>query len=163
MRQTRAIEIGTGLFVLFGIAALLFMVTQITAERVGVQRVGYVLTAKFDNIGGLKVGAPIAMAGVTVGRVIKIEFDSSDYRALVHLRFDPQYNRIPNDSDAAIFTQGLLGNQYIGMTAGGSETFYKDGDQIELTQSALVLENLISKFLVNFAEGKSKSTEEGSK
>jgi phospholipid/cholesterol/gamma-HCH transport system substrate-binding protein len=139
------------------------MVTQITAERVGVQRVGYVLTAKFDNIGGLKVGAPVSMAGVTVGRVIDIAFDSNEYRAVVHLRIDPQFNRVPNDSDAAIFTQGLLGNQYIGMTAGGSETFFKDGDQIELTQSALVLENLISKFLVNFAESKSKSTEEGSK
>jgi phospholipid/cholesterol/gamma-HCH transport system substrate-binding protein len=163
MRQTHAIEIGTGLFVLLGIGALLFMVTQITAERVGVQRVGYVLTAKFDNIGGLKVGAPVSMAGVTVGRVIDIAFDSNEYRAVVHLRIDPQFNRVPNDSDAAIFTQGLLGNQYIGMTAGGSETFFKDGDQIELTQSALVLENLISKFLVNFAESKSKSTEEGSK
>jgi len=121
------------------------------------------LTAKFDNIGGLKVGAPVSMAGVTVGRVIDIAFDSNEYRAVVHLRIDPQFNRVPNDSDAAIFTQGLLGNQYIGMTAGGSETFFKDGDQIELTQSALVLENLISKFLVNFAESKSKSTEEGSK
>jgi phospholipid/cholesterol/gamma-HCH transport system substrate-binding protein len=139
------------------------MVTQITAERVGVQRVGYVLTAKFENVGGLKVGAPVSMAGVTVGRVTQIAFDSSDYRALVHMRIDPQFDRIPNDSDAAIFTQGLLGNQYIGMTAGGSETFYKDGDQIELTQSALVLENLISKFLVSFAEGKSKAAEEGKK
>jgi phospholipid/cholesterol/gamma-HCH transport system substrate-binding protein len=100
------------------------------------------------------------MAGVTVGRVTNIEFDSTDYRARVSMRVDPQFNKIPNDSDAAIFTQGLLGSQYIGMTAGGSETFYKDGDQIELTQSALVLENLISKFLVNFAEGKSKSAEE---
>jgi phospholipid/cholesterol/gamma-HCH transport system substrate-binding protein len=156
-------EIGTGLFVLFGIASLLFMVTQITAERVGVQRVGYALTAKFENIGGLKVGAPVSMAGVTIGRVTQISFDSSDYRALVHMRIDPQFDRIPNDSDAAIFTQGLLGNQYIGMTAGASETFYKDGDQIELTQSALVLENLISKFLVSFAEGKSKSSEEEKK
>jgi len=163
MQQTRAIEIGTGLFVLFGIASLLFMVTQITAERVGVQRVGYVLTAEFENIGGLKVGAPVSMAGVTLGRVIKIEFNSKDYRALVEMRIDPQFDKIPNDSDAAIFTQGLLGNQYIGMTAGGSETFYKDGDRIELTQSALVLENLISKFLVNFAEGKSRSAEEAPK
>ncbi len=163
MRQTHAMEIGTGLFVLFGIAALIFMVTQITAERVGVQRTGYVLTAKFDNIGGLKVGAPVSMAGVTVGRVTDIAFDSTDYRAVVHVRIDPQFNKIPNDSDAAIFTQGLLGNQYIGMTAGGSETFYKDGDQIELTQSALVLENLISKFLVNFAESKGKTAEEGAK
>jgi phospholipid/cholesterol/gamma-HCH transport system substrate-binding protein len=153
-------EIGTGLFVLFGLAALIFMVTQITAERVGVQRAGYVLTAKFENVGGLKVGAPVSMAGVTVGRVTGIEFDSTDYRARVSMRIDPQFSKIPNDSDAAIFTQGLLGSQYIGMTAGSSETFYKDGDQIDLTQSALVLENLISKFLMNFAEGKSKSAEE---
>jgi phospholipid/cholesterol/gamma-HCH transport system substrate-binding protein len=160
MQQTRAIEIGTGLFVLFGIASLLFMVTQITAERVGVQRVGYVLTAEFENIGGLKVGAPVSMAGVTLGRVIKIGFNTKDYRAVVEMRIDPQFDKIPDDSDAAIFTQGLLGNQYIGMTAGGSETYYKDGDRIELTQSALVLENLISKFLVNFAEGKSRSAGE---
>lgn len=151
MRQTRAVEIGTGLFVLFGIAALLFMVTQITSERVGVQREGYVLTAKFDQIGGLKVGAPVSMAGVLVGRVTGIAFDSNDYRALVHLRIDPQYHQIPDDSDAAIFTQGLLGNQYIGISAGGSETYFKEGDRIEFTQSAIVLENLISKFLFSMA------------
>jgi phospholipid/cholesterol/gamma-HCH transport system substrate-binding protein len=163
MRQTRAIELGTGLFVLFGFAALLFMVNEITSERFGIQSAGYQLSAEFDNIGGLKVGAPVSMAGVTIGRVARIEFNPKDFRALVRLRIDPQYNSIPNDSDAAIFTQGLLGSQYIGMTAGGSETPYKDRDHIELTQSALVLENLISKFLVNFAEGKSKSAEESSK
>jgi phospholipid/cholesterol/gamma-HCH transport system substrate-binding protein len=163
MRQTRAIELGTGLFVLFGFAALLFMVNAITSERFGIQSAGYQLSAEFDNIGGLKVGAPVSMAGVTIGRVARIEFNPKDFRAVVHLRIDSQYNRIPNDSDAAIFTQGLLGSQYIGMTAGGAETPYKDNDHIELTQSALVLENLISKFLVNFAEGKSKSAEESSK
>lgn len=151
MRQTRAVEIGTGLFVLFGFAALLFMVTQITNQRVGVQNEGYVLSAKFDQIGGLKVGAPVSMAGVLVGRVTGIAFDSTDYRALVHLRIDPQYKQIPDDSDAAIFTQGLLGNQYIGISAGGSETYFKQGDQIHFTQSALVLENLISKFLFSMA------------
>jgi phospholipid/cholesterol/gamma-HCH transport system substrate-binding protein len=163
MRQTRAIELGTGLFVLFGFAALLFMVKEITSERIGFQSAGYQLTAEFDNIGGLKVGAPVSMAGVTIGRVVRIDFNPKDFRALVRMRIDPEYNEIPNDSDAAIFTQGLLGSQYIGMTAGGSETPYKDSDHIELTQSALVLENLISKFLVNFAESKSKSAEEASK
>jgi phospholipid/cholesterol/gamma-HCH transport system substrate-binding protein len=163
MRQTHAIEIGTGLFVLFGFAALLFMVQEITSERIGLQREGYQLTAEFDNIGGLKVGAPVSMAGVIIGRVVQIEFNPRDYRALVHLRIDPQFNQIPNDSDAAIYTQGLLGSQYIGMTAGGSELPFKNNDRIELTQSALVLENLISKFLVSFAESKSKSSEEGSK
>lgn len=151
MRQTRAVEIGTGLFVLLGFAALLFMVMQITNERVGARAEGYALTAKFDQIGGLKVGAPVSMAGVLVGRVTGIAFDSNDYRALVHLRIDPQYEQIPDDSDAAIFTQGLLGNQYIGISAGGSETYFKEGDRIEFTQSAIVLENLISKFLFSMA------------
>lgn len=163
MRQTRAIELGTGLFVLFGLAALLFMVKEITGERIGLQSVGYRLTAEFDNVSGLKVGAPVSMAGVTIGRVVEIDFNPKNFRALVHLRIDPEYHAIPNDSDAAIFTQGLLGSHYIGMTAGGSVTPYKDNDHIELTQSALVLENLISKFLVNFAERKSKSAEESSK
>jgi phospholipid/cholesterol/gamma-HCH transport system substrate-binding protein len=163
MRQTRAMELGTGLFVLFGFAALLFMVNEITGERIGIKRDGYELSARFENIGGLKVGAPVSMAGVIIGRVATIEFDSEKYQALVHLRIDPQFNRIPDDSDAAIFTQGLLGSQYIGMTAGGSEKYYKQGDVIALTQSALVIENLISKFLVNFAENKSKSTEEEAK
>jgi phospholipid/cholesterol/gamma-HCH transport system substrate-binding protein len=161
MRQTRAVEIGTGLFVMFGFAALLFMVMQITNERVGGKSEGYALTAKFDQIGGLKEGAPVSMAGVLVGRVTGIAFDSSDYRALVHLSIDPQYNQIPDDSDAAIFTQGLLGNQYIGISAGGSETYFKEGDQIQFTQSAIVLENLISKFLFSMAgkNGKDEAEE----
>lgn len=161
MRQTRAVEIGTGLFVLFGFAALLFMVMQITNERVSGRRDGYALTAKFDQIGGLKVGAPVSMAGVLIGRVTGIAFDNSDYKALVNLSIDPQYNQIPDDSDAAIFTQGLLGNQYIGISAGGSETYFKQGDRIQFTQSAIVLENLISKFLFSMAgkNGKDEAAE----
>jgi phospholipid/cholesterol/gamma-HCH transport system substrate-binding protein len=151
MRQTRAIEVGTGLFVVLGLAALFFMVTEITAERVGVQRQGYELSAKFDQIGGLKVGAPVSMAGVTIGRVTDISFDDTDYRALVRMRIDHQFSRIPDDSDAGIFTQGLLGNQYIGMAAGLADTFFDDQDRIELTHSALVLEKLIGKFLLSMA------------
>src|SRR5262249_19095689 len=122
MQQTRAVEIGTGLFVLLGLAALFFMVTEITAEKVGVQREGYKLNAKFDQIGGLKVGAPVSMSGVIVGRVTNIHYDDTAYKAAVQMRIDRQFSRIPNDSDAAIFTQGLLGNQYIGISAGGSDT-----------------------------------------
>src|SRR5438045_535055 len=106
MQQTRAVEIGTGLFVLLGIAALLFMVTEITAERIGVQRAGYELSAKFDQIGGIKIGAQVSMAGVLIGRVTSIEFDNGDYKARIKMRINDKYNRIPNDSDAAIFTQG---------------------------------------------------------
>jgi phospholipid/cholesterol/gamma-HCH transport system substrate-binding protein len=147
MRQTRATELSTGLFVLLGFASLFFLTTQITNREVGWGDKGYLLTAKFENIGGLKVGAPVSMSGVTVGHVSAIGFDSTEFKAAVTLRIDSQYATIPDDSDASIFTLGLLGGQYIGIGAGGSETYFKNGDQIVFTQSAIVLENLISKFL----------------
>ena len=156
MRATRAIELGTGMFVLLGFAALFFLVTQITNREIGFGDNGYRLTAGFEQIGGLKTGAPVSMSGVTIGRVEAIGYDFTDYKAKVVLRIDARYDRIPDDSDAAIFTAGLLGGQYIGISPGGSETFFADGDQIEFTQSAVVLENLISKFLF------SKAAEQGS-
>lgn len=151
MKQTRAIELGTGMFVLLGFAALFFLVTQISSRAVPWRDVGYVLTAKFDNIGGLKVGAPVSMGGVTIGRVAAIDYDSTDYKAVATLRIESRFDRIPNDSDAAINTAGLLGGQYVGITPGGAETYFRDHDRIELTQSAVVLENLISKFLFDKA------------
>jgi phospholipid/cholesterol/gamma-HCH transport system substrate-binding protein len=151
MKQTRAIELGTGLFVLLGFAALFFLVTQISSRGTGWGDTGYRLTAKFDNIGGLKTGAPVSMGGVTIGRVSGIDFDSSDYKAVATLRIESRFDRIPDDSDAAINTAGLLGGQYVGITPGGSETYLQDGDRIEFTQSAVVLENLISKFLFDKA------------
>ena len=155
MRATRAIELGTGMFVLLGFAALFFLVTQITNREIAFGDSGYRLTASFEQVGGLKPGAPVSMSGVTVGRVESIGYDFSDYRARVVLRIQGRYDRIPDDSDASIFTAGLLGGQYVGISPGGSETFFKDGDQIEFTQSAIVLENLISKFLF------SKAAEQG--
>ena len=151
MKQTRAIELGTGLFVLLGFAALFFLVTQITNRGIVWGEHSYHLTARFDNVGGLKVGAPVSMGGVTVGRVEAIEFDSKDYKAVAHLAIQSRYEKIPDDSDVAIFTAGLLGGNYVGFTPGGSGTYFKDGDQIELAQSAVVLENLISKFLFDKA------------
>jgi phospholipid/cholesterol/gamma-HCH transport system substrate-binding protein len=159
MTQTRTTEIGTGLFALLGFAALFFLVTQITNRSIAWNEHSYRLTARFDNVGGLKIGAPVSMGGVTIGRVEAIDFDSKDYKAVARLRIQQRYTRIPNDSDVAIFTAGLLGGQYVGITPGGAETYFKDGDQIELTQSAVVLENLISKFLFDKAgqEGVKKS------
>jgi len=151
MRATRAIELGTGMFVLLGFAALFFLVTQITNREIGFGDSGYRLTAYFEQIGGLKPGAPVSMSGVTVGRVESIGYDFTSYQAQVVLRIDGRYDRIPDDSDASIFTAGLLGGQYVGISPGGSETFFKDGDRIEFTQSAIVLENLISKFLFSRA------------
>jgi phospholipid/cholesterol/gamma-HCH transport system substrate-binding protein len=154
MRQTRAIELGTGLFVLLGFAALFFLVTQITNREFGLGGGGYRVLASFEQVGGLKPGAPVSMSGVTIGHVERIDYDFSEYKARVTMRIDPNYNRIPNDSDAGIYTAGLLGGQYIGIGPGGSETYLADGDQMQFTQSAIVLENLISKFLFSKAAEK---------
>jgi len=161
MRQTRAVEIGTGLFVLLGFAALFFLVTQITNRQLSLGDSGYRLEARFENVGGLKPGAPVSMAGVTVGRVESIDYDLSDFKAVVRLRIDGRFDRIPDDSDASIFTAGLLGGQYIGLTPGSSETNFRDGGRIDMTQSAIVLENLISKYLFSKADEQTdKTTEE---
>jgi len=154
MRQTRAIELGTGLFVLLGFAALFFLVTQITNREFGLGGGGYRLIAAFEQVGGLKAGAPVSMSGVTIGRVEAIEYDFDEYKARVMMRINRRFARIPDDSDAGIYTAGLLGGQYIGIGPGGSETFLADGDQMQFTQSAIVLENLISKFLFSKASEK---------
>lgn len=153
MKPNRSLEIGTGLFVVLGFAALAFLTTQLPGSgmRIGASQ-GYKVLAKFDNIGDLKSGAPVSMSGVRVGRVEGIRFDSTDYRAEVTLRIDPQFDRIPDDSDASIQTAGLLGGKYVGISPGGSETFLADGGRIEFTQSAIVLESLVNKFFANFAD-----------
>jgi phospholipid/cholesterol/gamma-HCH transport system substrate-binding protein len=150
MRSTRTVEISTGLFVLLGFAALFFMVTQITNRELSVDGKSYEVTAQFENIGSLKPGAAVSMAGVTVGRVDSITFDQNVYKAVVKMRIASTYNRIPTDSDAAIMTSGLLGGQYVGITAGGSDEYLKQGDRIELVQDALVLENLINQLVASF-------------
>jgi phospholipid/cholesterol/gamma-HCH transport system substrate-binding protein len=151
MRPTRTLEVGTGLFVLLGFAALFFLTTQLPTSglRLGGKTAGYHLTAEFDNVGDLKTGSPVTMAGVRVGEVEAIRFDSRSYKALVSLRIDPQFNQIPDDSDASVQTQGLLGGKYIGIGPGGSDAYLKDGGRIELTQSALVLENLVNKLFAS--------------
>jgi phospholipid/cholesterol/gamma-HCH transport system substrate-binding protein len=157
MRSTRTIDISTGLFVLLGFAAILFMVTQIANREFSLMSDSYRLKASFENIGGLKPGAPISMAGVTVGRVEDVSYDMKLLKAVVTLRIDGRYNEIPNDSDASIFTAGLLGGQYIGLSPGGSEQAFKNGDQVEFVQDAVVLESLISKYLFNSAAQKSEA------
>ena len=158
MRQSRAIDISTGLFVLLGFAAIMFLVTQITNRDVAWGEQTYRLKAQFENVGGLKAGAPVSMAGVTIGRVESIGYDMDLFKAVVTLRIDARYDQIPNDSDASIFTAGLLGGQYIGITPGSSEEPYHDGDSVEFVQDAIVLENLISKYLFSQA-GKSDTSD----
>jgi len=155
MRKSHTLNLGTGTFVLLGFAALFFLTTQTTSRGLPFMAPPhYDLTAKFDNIGNLKVGSPVSMAGVEIGRVVKIDFDETEYKAVVLLRLNARYNQIPTDSDASIYTQGLLGGQFIGLTAGGADTYLKDKDQIDFTQSALVLENLIGQVLANFTKSK---------
>lgn len=149
MRQNRAVEFGTGLFVLLGMGALFFLTTQTTGRNDFSSTDTYVLEARFENVGSLKKRAPVAMSGVTIGRVTGIEFDGDSLEAVVTLVIDTRFAAIPDDSDASILTAGLLGSQYIGLQAGGSEIYLEDGSEILFTQSAIVLENLIGKFLVN--------------
>ena len=157
MRSTRTVDISTGLFVLLGFAAILFMVTQITNRGFSLRSDSYRLVASFENIGGLKPGAPVSMAGVTIGRVEDIQYDIKRYKAVVTMRISDQYSAIPNDSDASIYTAGLLGGQYIGVTPGGSDEPYKDGEQVVMANDAIVLEHLISKYLFNSAATKSNA------
>jgi phospholipid/cholesterol/gamma-HCH transport system substrate-binding protein len=155
VRKSHALNLGTGTFVLLGFAALFYLTTQTTSRGLAfTSPPHYDVTAKFDNIGDLKVGAPVSMSGVEVGRVSKISFDTKEYKAVVSMRLDAKYNQIPSDSDASIYTQGLLGGKFIGLTAGGAETYLKDKDQIDFTQSAFVLENLIGQVLANFTKSK---------
>ncbi|MDH3915436.1 MAG: outer membrane lipid asymmetry maintenance protein MlaD [Chromatiales bacterium] len=156
MQQTRAVEIGTGLFVFLGIVALFFLTTRVTNFDSYEGDEGYTLTARFDNIGTLKLRSPVSMSGVKVGRVSSIVFDDEMLEAVVELRIDAHYSKIPNDSDASILTQGILGGQYIGLEAGGSEEFFVDQDEIQFTQSALVLEKLVSKYLFSRGDKEDK-------
>jgi phospholipid/cholesterol/gamma-HCH transport system substrate-binding protein len=161
MRSNRAVEVSTGLFVLLGFAALFFLVTQITNRELSSNGGSYGVQAQFENIGTLKVGAAVSMAGVTVGRVESIRFDQAVYKAVVDMRINSEFDRIPTDSDASIMTAGLLGGQYIGITAGGGEEFLKDGSRIEFVQDALVLENLINQLAASFSNrsGTAEDTE----
>ena len=149
MQQTRTMEIGTGLFALLGLGALFFLTTQTTGTDDFNVDDTYEVSARFDNVGSLKPRAPVSMSGVTIGRVTEITFDSDSLEAVVVFVIDSQYDQIPDDSDASILTSGILGSQYIGLQAGGSPMYLDDGSEIMFTQSAIGLENLIGKFLVN--------------
>ena len=148
MQQTRSVELGTGLFVVLGFAALFFLATQTTgSENLGKDT--YEVQARFQNVGNLKARAPVSMSGVTIGRVSSVELDPEQLNAVVTFAIDSRYDEIPDDSDASILTAGLLGSQFVGLQVGGSDTYLTDGSEIQFTQSAVVIENLISKYLFN--------------
>jgi len=152
MIQIRTVEILVGSFMTAGFIALFFLAMQVSNLSSSTGGDGYELEARFDNIGSLKERSPVTMAGVRIGRVGEIEFDQQSYEAVVTLRIESRYSAIPDDTFAKIFTAGLLGEQYVGLDPGGSEDYLRDGDQIALTQSALVLEEIIGQFLFSKAE-----------
>lgn len=156
------IDIWVGAFVAAGFAGLLFLALKVGNLASFSTSQAYQVQAKFANIGGLKVRAPIKSAGVVVGRVSDIRFDNESYEAIVTFNVDAQY-QFPRDTSAKILTSGLLGEQYVGLEAGGDGTMLKNGERLRLTQSAVVLENLISQFLFNkAAEDKdSKGSKDG--
>ncbi len=148
------IDLWVGIFVAAGLAALLFLALKVGNLASFSASPAYQVQAKFANIGGLKVRAPVKSAGVVVGRVSDVRFDTESYEAIVTLNVDARY-QFPRDTSAKILTSGLLGEQYVGLEAGGDGVMLKTGDRLRLTQSAVVLENLISQFLYNkAADGK---------
>jgi len=144
------LDLWVGFFVALGIAALLFLALKVGNLSSAHLSETYVLQAKFDNIGGLKVRGPVKSAGVVVGRIADIRFDAATYEAIVTMNIDGRY-RFPKDTFAAIYTSGLLGEQFVGFDVGGDEKMLNAGDTIHKTQSAVVLEKLISQFLFNKA------------
>ncbi len=152
MMQKRSLELWVGLFVAAGLLALGILAFKVgnlsSAEVVD----GYKIEAHFDNIGGLKVRSPVNLAGVRIGRVADIYVDKATFRAVVVMDVSGRYDNLPTDTTAMIQTSGVLGEQYVALEPGGDETFLKEGDRIILTQSALVLENLIGQFLFSKAD-----------
>ncbi|MGD8938180.1 MAG: outer membrane lipid asymmetry maintenance protein MlaD [Gammaproteobacteria bacterium] len=151
MQQSKMVQLWVGVFVALGIASLFMLAMKVSNISAFADTEGYELTLNFTNIGGLKVRSPVTMAGVVIGRVSSIGFDKEIYEAEVKVKIESQYNNIPEDTSASIFTSGLLGEQYIGLEPGGSDAFMKNGDKFKLTQSAVVLEQLIGQFLVSKA------------
>ena len=151
------LDLWVGIFVASGIAALFVLALKVGNASTTFQTgATYSIIAEFDNIGGLKVRAPVKSSGVVVGRVDDIQFDSKKFTARVTLNIDRRYE-FPKDTSVSILTSGLLGEQYVGLEAGGDNTMLKEGDTVKLTQSAVVLEKLIGQFLYNkAAEGGSK-------
>jgi len=148
------IDLWVGIFVAVGFAALLFLALKVGNLATFSTAQMYRVDAKFANIGGLKERAPVKSAGVVVGRVVDIRFDNESYEAIVSINLGYQY-QFPRDTTAKILTSGILGEQYVGLEAGGDGVMLKHGDRVRLTQSAVVLENLIGQFLFNkAAEGK---------
>ncbi|MDY6956797.1 MAG: outer membrane lipid asymmetry maintenance protein MlaD [Pseudomonadota bacterium] len=147
MNQTRLMELVVGLFICLGLAAIFLLTLQVSTQNDLRRESAYFVQARFDDVGSLRVRAPVTLAGVRIGRVTAVDVNPETFQAEVKLAIDERYNQLPTDSSAAIQTAGILGEQYVALQPGGSMDNLKDGDRISFTQSAIVLENLIGRFL----------------
>jgi len=157
----RFIEIVVGLFMMAGLIAFAMLALKVSGLSTELTQPGYVVMAYFDNVGDLKIRAPVTLGGVRIGQITDIQLDDTNYRAKVSFRINASENKIPEDSSASIFTAGLLGSNYISISPGYDDVFLKEGSTIQSTHSALILENLIGQFLFSInkqdkSEGKSK-------
>jgi len=149
----KTLELAVGLFVALGLAAFFMLAMKVSGVSRFNSPEGYTVSARFENVGGLKPRAPVTLAGVRIGRVAAINIDQRTFEAVAQLTIDPQYDQLPTDTSASIHTAGLLGEQYISLEPGGMDDYLKDGSVIKLTQSALVLEKLIGRLVTSGAGG----------
>ncbi len=154
MVQSKVIETIVGLFIAIGLTAIVILALKVSNMTTLNSADGYEIRARFENIGGLKVRSPVKMAGVLIGRVAEIGFDDETYEAVTVMKINPEFRKIPEDTTASIYTAGLLGEQYISLEPGGAEEYLADGAEIEITQSAVVLEQVIGQVLYDKASGK---------
>jgi len=156
--HSKALELLVGLFFTLGVAAVFILTFRVASLNGAGEGDSFAITADFENIGGLRPGAAVTLAGVRIGRVRSIVIEPTTFEARVTMRINEAYTNIPKDSSASIFTAGLLGEQYIGLVPGGEDAVLAEGDEIKFTQSALVLENLIGQFVAGMASGSKESS-----
>jgi len=153
MRANYKVELASGIFLLLGIAALIWLATRATDYGQEIGKDTYRISARFTNVGDLKNRAPVKIGGVTAGLVESIELDPVTFEAIVKMKISSRFSEIPSDTGASVLTSGVLGDRYIGLEPGGAPDFLADGDEIFVTQSALVLEQIIGKYLFNTKKG----------
>ncbi|MFC1689518.1 outer membrane lipid asymmetry maintenance protein MlaD [Pseudomonadota bacterium] len=154
MRANYKVEFASGVFLLIGIAALIWLATRATDYGQEIGKETYTISARFTNIGDLRDRAPVKIGGVTVGLVESIELDPVTFEAIVNMKVSSRFNEIPSDTGASVFTSGVLGDRYIGLEPGGAPDMLTEGDELFITQSALVLEQVIGKYLFNAGSDK---------
>ncbi len=147
MKINQSVELTSGLFMLLGLAALLFLAFEATDVGSFGDEGSYQITARFTNVGDLKPRAPVAVAGVNIGTIDSIELEPDSYEAIVTMTISSLYNEIPDDTSASIYTKGILGDKFIELEPGGSIDYLQDGDELYISNSAVVLEKLVSKYL----------------